>query len=159
MLQLPCMLVCSFVCANRTRDRGCSKHPVFPAPSVLKGGKRRCKPRAISAARSRSRIRVGWVSRKRNPILRDCMTRRELSPLSKGEATACERTGLPKKQAASPSGQAVAFCDAAKPSAWPLLTGNGIWASFSVLVPLVAYKLLSPLFALCKNTREDTCAV
>src|SRR2546430_4706107 len=28
------MLVCSFVCANRTRDRGCSKHPVFPAPSV-----------------------------------------------------------------------------------------------------------------------------
>src|SRR6187431_1114467 len=33
MLQLPCMLVCSFVCANRTRDRGCSKHPVFPAPS------------------------------------------------------------------------------------------------------------------------------
>ena len=34
MLQLPCMLVCTFVCANRTRDRGCSKHPVFPAPSI-----------------------------------------------------------------------------------------------------------------------------
>src|SRR5215207_7746566 len=34
---LPCMLVCSFVCANRTRDRGCSKHPVFPAPSTLFG--------------------------------------------------------------------------------------------------------------------------
>jgi len=34
-----CMLVCIFVCANRTRDRGCSKHPVFPAPSVLKEGK------------------------------------------------------------------------------------------------------------------------
>src|SRR6266496_5136251 len=31
------MLVCSFVCANRTRDRGCSKHPVFPAPSVSRG--------------------------------------------------------------------------------------------------------------------------
>jgi hypothetical protein len=30
------MLVCSFVCANRTRDRGCSKHPVFPAPSISK---------------------------------------------------------------------------------------------------------------------------
>jgi hypothetical protein len=30
------MLVCSFVCANRTRDRGCSKHPVFPAPSRLR---------------------------------------------------------------------------------------------------------------------------
>ena len=32
------MLVCSFVCANRTRDRGCSKHPVFPAPSVFNEG-------------------------------------------------------------------------------------------------------------------------
>ncbi len=37
MLPLPCMLVCMFVCANRTRDRGCSKHPVFPAPSFLRG--------------------------------------------------------------------------------------------------------------------------
>jgi hypothetical protein len=55
---LPCMLVCSFVCANRTRDRGCSKHPVFPAPSDRREGKRRCKPRAISAARSRSHIHV-----------------------------------------------------------------------------------------------------
>src|SRR5258705_4755286 len=32
------MLVCTFVCANRTRDRGCSKHPVFPAPSNFRGG-------------------------------------------------------------------------------------------------------------------------
>src|SRR6185369_9262652 len=32
------MLVCPFVCANRTRDRGCSKHPVFPAPSVFRRG-------------------------------------------------------------------------------------------------------------------------
>src|SRR5215211_1224084 len=34
--------VCScavFVCANRTRDRGCSKHPVFPASSQQEGGK------------------------------------------------------------------------------------------------------------------------
>jgi hypothetical protein len=31
------MLVCSFVCANRTRDRGCSKHLVFPAPSEFRG--------------------------------------------------------------------------------------------------------------------------
>jgi hypothetical protein len=37
MLPLPCMLVCTFVCANRTRDRGCSKHPVFPAPSDFGG--------------------------------------------------------------------------------------------------------------------------
>ena len=39
MFPLPCMLVCSFVCANRTRDRGCSKHPVFPAPSIFEEGK------------------------------------------------------------------------------------------------------------------------
>jgi len=37
MLPLPCMLVCIFYSANRTRDRGCSKHPVFPAPSISRG--------------------------------------------------------------------------------------------------------------------------
>jgi hypothetical protein len=30
-----CMLVCVFLCASCTRDRGCSKHPAFPAPSVF----------------------------------------------------------------------------------------------------------------------------
>src|SRR4029079_8559177 len=28
-----CMLVCAFLVRNCTRDRGCSVHPVFPAPS------------------------------------------------------------------------------------------------------------------------------
>src|SRR3954469_8597425 len=56
---LPCMLVCPFVCANRTRDRGCSKHPVFPAPSKFWRDKRRCKPRTQCAARTRSHICVG----------------------------------------------------------------------------------------------------
>jgi len=31
------MLVCVFVCYFCTRDRGCSAHPVFPAPSVFLG--------------------------------------------------------------------------------------------------------------------------
>ena len=31
------MLVCSLFSANRTRDRGCSAHPVFPAPSIFEG--------------------------------------------------------------------------------------------------------------------------
>src|ERR1700675_4058970 len=31
------MLVCVFLCALCTRDRGCSAHPAFPAPSVFKG--------------------------------------------------------------------------------------------------------------------------
>ena len=57
MLPLPCMLVCSFVCANRTRDRGCSKHPVFPAPSKQEGGVT-SKPRAKGVARMRSRIQI-----------------------------------------------------------------------------------------------------
>jgi hypothetical protein len=29
-----CMLVCVFLCTYCTRDRGCSKHPAFPAPSL-----------------------------------------------------------------------------------------------------------------------------
>src|SRR5207302_6431497 len=31
-----CMLVCALPRAHCTRDRGCSKHPAFPAPSVLR---------------------------------------------------------------------------------------------------------------------------
>jgi len=31
-----CMLVCAFLRKHCTRDRGCSKHPAFPAPSVLR---------------------------------------------------------------------------------------------------------------------------
>src|SRR5207237_10129181 len=34
-----CMLVCILFSANGTRDRGCSVHPVFPAPSDKEGGK------------------------------------------------------------------------------------------------------------------------
>ena len=63
MLPLPCMLVCSFVCANRTRDRGCSKHPVFPAPSdVQRGGRIDANLGRISAARLRSHILVVIVA-------------------------------------------------------------------------------------------------
>src|SRR5205823_14065346 len=58
MLPLPCMLVCIFSSANRTRDRGCSKHPVFPAPSIQEEGDGLFKPRAKHAARSRRCIRV-----------------------------------------------------------------------------------------------------
>jgi hypothetical protein len=61
--QLPCMLVCIFFSANRTRDRGCSKHPVFPAPSISKGANE-----AANLGRNASRDRevmsiVGWVER------------------------------------------------------------------------------------------------
>src|SRR5258708_5216277 len=33
------MLVCVFLCTSCTRDRGCSAHPAFPAPSVFPGAK------------------------------------------------------------------------------------------------------------------------
>ena len=32
-----CMLVCAFLRTYCTRDRGCSKHPAFPAPSCFSG--------------------------------------------------------------------------------------------------------------------------
>jgi hypothetical protein len=58
-----CMLVCAFSVRNCTRDRGCSKHPVFPAPSEFW----RVRSRA-TLGRSASRDRecmslVGWVER------------------------------------------------------------------------------------------------
>src|SRR5438046_539132 len=40
------MLVCVYYCAFGTRDRGCSRHPAFPAPSVLKRDNEFGKPRA-----------------------------------------------------------------------------------------------------------------
>jgi hypothetical protein len=39
-----------------TRDRGCSAHPAFPAPSVLSRDTVRAKLRALRAARSRSHV-------------------------------------------------------------------------------------------------------
>jgi hypothetical protein len=53
-----CMLVCIFLNANRTRDRGCGRHPVFPAPSFQEEGNKVFKPRAKHAARSRRCIHV-----------------------------------------------------------------------------------------------------
>ena len=38
-LRWTCMLVCAPFCAHCTRDRGCSAHPAFPAPSVFEGAK------------------------------------------------------------------------------------------------------------------------
>src|SRR5882672_7571664 len=46
------MLVCASFCAHCTRDRGCSAHPAFPAPSLFERGKLTCKPRADRAART-----------------------------------------------------------------------------------------------------------
>src|SRR4030081_538972 len=45
------MLVCAILCIICTRDRGCSAHPVFPAPSDFGEGQRNAKLRAHRAAR------------------------------------------------------------------------------------------------------------
>src|SRR5258705_12474028 len=54
------MLVCMFLVCIRTRDRGGSAHPVFPAPSDFEEGKRRCKPRARCVARSQPHIHPSY---------------------------------------------------------------------------------------------------
>jgi hypothetical protein len=54
VLRWTCMLVCAPFCAHCTRDRGCSAHPAFPAPSVLEEGENLRKTRASRAARMRT---------------------------------------------------------------------------------------------------------
>ena len=58
-----CMLVCAFLSASCTRDRGCSKHPAFPAPSLRAG--LLCTPRAHCAAGMRRYVyrRMGGAKR------------------------------------------------------------------------------------------------
>src|SRR5665213_2536388 len=50
------MLVCAFPVHQGTRDRGCSAHPVFPAPSGLRGSERNCKARAKTMSRECGRV-------------------------------------------------------------------------------------------------------
>ena len=64
------MLVCSFVCANRTRDRGCSKHPVFPAPSDFERANEDANLGQISAARTRKYVHRRMGRAKREPMPR-----------------------------------------------------------------------------------------
>ncbi len=50
------MLVCAFSVRYCTRDRGCSAHPVFPAPSVFEGDAGKPRTQRNRAARMRHRI-------------------------------------------------------------------------------------------------------
>src|SRR6185295_644442 len=104
------MLVCVFVCAFGTRDRGCSEHPVFPAPSDFR--------------RDIERVTLGRSAPRDREAISGCD---------------CEPS-RPVRE-----GQNVAFCSAAQLVRRPLLTGNGNWSGFSVLVRL-AYKLRSGRF-------------
>ena len=53
-----CMLVCAFLSASCTRDRGCQPAPGIPCALSISGGQTSSKPRARCAARWRSRIHV-----------------------------------------------------------------------------------------------------
>src|SRR2546423_15538226 len=48
------MLVCAYYCAFGTRDRGCSRHPAFPAPSAFKRANEFAKLGRNHAARTRT---------------------------------------------------------------------------------------------------------
>jgi hypothetical protein len=60
------MLVCASFTHFCTRDRGCSAHPVFPAPSL---GGVTCTIRAQRAAGTRSRIQPSLRAKRSNPFL------------------------------------------------------------------------------------------
>jgi hypothetical protein len=156
--------VCIFFSANRTRDRGCSKHPVFPTPSDFEeranedANLGRPAPRdretiltSLRAQRSNPRLhlrRYGLLRCARNDVekagdpLSPHPEEAAKRPSRRARRPPARRTGLPTKQAGNPSGQDVAFCDAAKSSTWALLTGNGNSIGLSVLVHL-ACKLRS----------------
>src|SRR5260370_18498233 len=56
------MLVCVFLCTYCTRDRGCSAHPVFPAPSVFQEGAKLMKTSGESRRENASACRRGSLT-------------------------------------------------------------------------------------------------
>ena len=76
-LRWTCMLVCVFFVQSCTRDRGCSAHPAFPAPSLFQRVAIDSKPRATRAARSRTRICcLKFESEPHSVIARSALVRR-----------------------------------------------------------------------------------
>src|SRR6476619_5275740 len=63
------MLVCAFLSASCTRDRGCSKHPAFPAPSHFLG-ETICATRANHAAGMRTCTSTSLRAKRSNPFHR-----------------------------------------------------------------------------------------
>ena len=62
------MLVCAFLVRNCTRNRGCSVHPVFPAPSLFRRDNDAKLGRKMS--RERETISTSLRAQRRNPPLR-----------------------------------------------------------------------------------------
>ena len=87
-----------------TRDRGCSAHPVFPAPSHAGGGKRPGTTRARRAAGTRWHIRIprpDTISADNHPELSPgatCLALRNISALAKAALTGQKKSRKKKRQ-------------------------------------------------------------
>jgi hypothetical protein len=67
-----------FCLCYRTRDRGCSAHPAFPAPSVFEG-ETKAIARAFRAARTQNYIRV-IVCNKRGAFVHESGAKQSIAP-------------------------------------------------------------------------------
>ena len=67
VLQLYLYARVRFLRAICTRDRGCSKHPAFPAPSYFEG-RRLGKPRAQCVARTQTHIQLSSSAKADDPV-------------------------------------------------------------------------------------------
>jgi hypothetical protein len=87
-----------------TRDRGCSAHPVFPAPSISKRAERPGTTRARRAARTHGHIRLSrpdTISADNHPELSPvatCLALRNISALAKAALTGQKKTWKKKRQ-------------------------------------------------------------
>jgi len=63
-----CMLVCVSLCAVCTRDRGCSKHPAFPAPSRLRDKEFQQSSGAVGVARTQTHIPLSSSAKADDPV-------------------------------------------------------------------------------------------
>jgi hypothetical protein len=170
------MLVCVFLCALCTRDRGCSVHPAFPAPS-FPGGQRSCKTPGASR-RENAAMCLNWSA----VIARSAATKQSIRAPAAPTAAFCNgefpvsqplldalpeaghsvrrcawRTMVRQTGRQRLNGQNVAFCGAAKFVKWPLLKGQ--WR-FGRLLCIGAAGIQGSgrvVRSPQRNTREETC--
>ena len=83
----------AFYQRNCTRDRGCSVHPVFPAPSDFGEGRQKFKARAQPAARRRRHVNPSLRAQRSNPPL--CLRRYGLLRCARNDADRPRRPGYP----------------------------------------------------------------
>ena len=102
-LRWTCMLVCALLCAHSTRDRGCSAHPVFPAPSHREG--RATRHNSGASRRENALVyphsRPDTISADNHPELSPvatCLALRNISALAKPAVTGHKNFRKKKRQ-------------------------------------------------------------